>query len=150
MTTNNIILNNEINIDLENISISDLVLLEIYDLLELFGLEIELEKNYVDYKIQMAMLGKLISMIREKDIETSEEIINFLDEHNSPEELYQKINFLLSEFTALNPELLRSIAYDIPELLDLAEVNISDELIIQRVLQVSDRLENSYNQLNLR
>lgn len=139
-----------INTEYDEISLTDLVLAEIYDLSELFGVDLKLDKNKVEYKLKMAMLGELINTIREKDIEASEEIISFLDEHNSSEELYQKIDFLLTEFSVLNPELVRSMAFNIPELLDLIEINIADELIVQRILDISDRLENAYIKLNLK
>lgn len=144
---NNIL--NTRKLDLEKIEISDLIMQELQDLSELFGIDLELERDLIDYKIKMAMLGELITHIKQHGDDIGQEITDFLDEHNSPEELYAKINFVLAEFVSLHPSIIKSLAFDIPEILDLVDVNISDELIIQRMLIIADRLEQSYYQLNL-
>jgi len=140
---------NSANIDFSEIELVDLVMAELYDLSELFGIELKLDRDWINYRLKMALLGELISVIREKDIEVNDEIIGFLNDHSSSEELYQKIDFLLLEFIYLHPELLRSISYSIPELLELREINIADELIIQRILELSQRLKLVYNKLNI-
>ena len=139
--------NSTVNID--QIDISDLVYLAIEDVFQLYGMEMPIQKPFVDYKITIALLGELLQYTKELHRDLYQELVEFLDEHSSVEELYSKIQYILTEFTSLHPRMLKSIAFDISETLHLQETGIAEEFLVQKILLVASQLERSYAQLYL-